>query len=299
MMRQAENRVKIEGLLSEIDLRDISYNKNGKETEAIAGSITIKVKQTISGQEKELSIPVHMFATKYTNKGTPNPAYESIADVKNNYVSIAAAGEEGADCVRITNASIRMNEFYGQNGNLVSYPRVNASFVNKIKREMLSMEATFITEFVVASMSEEIGPDGEETGRTLVKAILPQYGGKVDVVPFYAESDGVIDAINNYWEQNTTVRANGRLDFSYQVQTFERDGGFGEPITETRTISKSDLIITGGSQEPLDEEFAFAHDDIQAALTERKTRLEALKEKDANKTPKATTPDNGFKDFGF
>lgn len=298
-MRQAENRVKVEGILNEIDLRDITYKKNGADTEAVAGSITVKVIQKVSGEEKELSVPVHMFASKYTNKGTLNPAYESICKVKDEFVSVAAAGEDKADCIRITNGNIRMNEFYSQDGRFISQPRINASFVNKIKRETMKMEASFIVEFVVSGMTEEIGTNGEETGRTVVKAILPQYGGRVDVVSFYAESDGVIDAINNYWETNNTVRANGRLDFSFQTQVITRDGGFGEPVEEYRTISKSDLIITGGSQEPLEDEFAFSHDEIQTALTERKTRLEAQKEKDMNKAPKAAPQDNGFKDLGF
>ena len=97
-----------------------------------------------------------MFSSKYTNKGSLNPAYESIKRVKDEYVSIAAAGEEGADAIRITNGDIRMNEFYSQDGRFISTPRINASFVNKISREQMKMEATFITEFVVHSITEEI-----------------------------------------------------------------------------------------------------------------------------------------------
>ena len=133
MLKQAENRCKIEGILSEIDLKPTSFMKNGKNMDAIGGSIIVKVVQKISGKEKELMIPVHMFASRITNKGTPNPAYESIKKVMDEYVSIAAAGnEEQADRIRITNANIRMTEYYAQDGRLVSFPRVNASFISKI-----------------------------------------------------------------------------------------------------------------------------------------------------------------------
>ena len=74
MLRQAENRVKIEGVLAEVDIKPGSFMKNGQTVESIGGSIIVKVIQTISGEEKELAIPVHMFASKLTNKGTPNPA---------------------------------------------------------------------------------------------------------------------------------------------------------------------------------------------------------------------------------
>ena len=74
MLRQAENTVKIEGILSEIDLQPKTFKRDGKDVEAIGGSITVKVTQKINDQEKELMIPVYMFAAKLTNAGKPNPA---------------------------------------------------------------------------------------------------------------------------------------------------------------------------------------------------------------------------------
>lgn len=305
MLRQAENRVKIEGILAEIDIKPGSFNKNGQMMESIGGSITVKVTQKISGEEKELAILVHMFASKLTNKGTPNPAYESIKKIADEYTSIAASenGEEGADRVRITNASIRMNEYYSADGRLISFPRVNASFVNRISKSECKPEATFTAEFVVANKDEELDRNGEPTGRYRIDAIIPQYGGRVDVVPMFAQSKGVIDAVSTYWEVGNTVKANGRLDFSATTETTLEEVDFGEPIEKTRTINRSDLIITGGSQEPLEGEFAFDNAEIQNALADRKLRLEKQKDRDmsraATRQAPAQTTKNGFTDLGF
>lgn len=302
MLRQAENRCKIEGILAEIDIKPGHFNKNGQMMESIGGQIIVKVTQKISGEEKELAIPVHMFASKLTNKGTPNPAYESIKKVADEYVSIAAGGEEGADRVRITSGSVRMNEYYAADGRLVSFPRINASFVTRINKNDCKPEATFTAEFVVANKSEEIKND-EPTGRYKIDAILPQYGGKVDVIPLFAKSAGVIDAVSTYWEVGDTVKANGRLDFSATTETIIEEVDFGEPIEKTRTINRSDLIITGGSQEPLEGDFAFDNAEIQNALADRKNRLEAQKEKDMSRAASRQTPpqnsNNGFTDLGF
>ena len=304
MLRQAENRIKIEGILAEIDIKPGSFNKNGQTMESIGGSILVKVTQKISGEEKELSIPVHMFASKLTNRGTPNPAYESIKKIADEYVSIAASenGEAGADRIRITSGSVRMNEYYSQDGRLISFPRVNASFVTRINKADCKPEATYTAEFVVANKTEEIKND-EPTGRYRIDAILPQYGGKVDVVPMYAQSEGVIDAISTYWNVGDTVKANGRLDFSATTETIIEEVDFGEPIEKTRTINRSDLIITGGSQEPLDGDLAFDNNEIQNALADRKLRLEQQKEKDMSRTASKMTPpqnsNNGFADLGF
>lgn len=304
MLRQAENKVKIEGILAEIDLKPGSFMKDGKEMESIGGSIIVKVTQKISGEEKELSIPVHMFASKLTNKGTPNPAYESIKKIADDYVSIAAAGgEAGADRVRITSGNIRMNEYYSADGRLVSFPRINASFVTKIGGTECKPEATFATEMVVAAKNEELNRDGEPTGRYRIDAVIPQYGGRVDVVPFYAQSESVISAVSTYWEVGDTVKANGRLDFSATTETIIEEVDFGEPIEKTRTINRSDLIITGGSQEPLDGDLAYDNAEIQTALAARKETLEKQKDRDMSRAATKAAPSadtkNGFADLGF
>lgn len=302
MLRQAENTVKIEGILSEIDLQPKTFKRNGKDVEAIGGSITVKVTQKISDQEKELMIPVYMFAAKLTNAGKPNPAYESIKTVKDSFNSIASTGsEDAADRVRITRGQIRMNEWYAADGHLNSFPRVNASFVTRIAKNECKPEATFIMQFAVGNAAEEIKND-EPTGRYKITALLPQYGGKVDVIPLYAEADGVISAISTYWGTGDTVRANGRLDFSSTPEVTYEEVDFGEPVEKVRTINKSDLIITGGSQEPFEGEFAYAEDELNAALAERKARLEAQKEKDMSRAHAAPAPQksgSGFADLGF
>lgn len=305
MLRQAENRAKIEGILAEIDIKPGSFNKDGQTMESIGGSIVVKVTQKISGEEKELSIPVHMFASKLTKRGTPNPAYESIKKVADEYISIAASetGEDGADRIRITSGNVRMNEYYAQDGRLISFPRINASFITRITKADCKPEATYTAEFVVASKNEELDRNGEPTGRYRIDAILPQYGGKVDVIPMYAQSAGVIDAISTYWNIGDTVKANGRLDFSATTETIIEEVDFGEPIEKTRTINRSDLIITGGSQEPLEGDFAFDNGEIQSALADRKLRLERQKEKDMSRAAirqaPAKTTKNGFADLGF
>lgn len=153
MLKQAENNCKIEGILSEIDLKTGSTVKNGKTVEYITGSIKVRVNQMLNGKEVELDIPVYMFSNKLKNDGNPNPAYASIERVMNEYVSIAAAGIDSADRIRITGANIRMNEYYGQGDKLNSYPRINASFVTKVTdMTKYNPEASFSAVFMIAAM---------------------------------------------------------------------------------------------------------------------------------------------------
>jgi hypothetical protein len=95
------------------------------------------------------------------------------------------------------------------------------------------------------------------------------------------------------------------LNFTSKVETYEVKVDFGESSEGVRTISISDLVITGGSSTPLEGDFAINYDDVKAALEERKARLAASKEKSQTKTTGASgkAPEaaagNKFKDLGF
>ena len=287
MLKEAKNEVKIEGILSEVDLKDITYTKNGSPAEAIGGRITVRVKQG----DKVLDVPVHMFSSKLTNAGNPNPAYANISKIREMTSIAAAGGEANADYVRINNAKITMNEFHNQTtGQLVSQPRIQASFVSKIRADECKPAATFETELAIASVDSEINRNGEDTGRLKVMGIIPQFGGKVDVVPFYVDIPSAINAISQYWTPGSTVKAVGKLNFSFSTETIKEEMDFGEPIEKTITKSVSEFIITGGTQTPFDEANEFNPDEIKAALNERKARLEAQKERDLSKAKSKVTP---------
>lgn len=304
MLKEAQNNVRIEGILSEIELKYGSFQKNlpngaKEEMRSVGGVIKVQVKQLVDGEETVLEVPVHMFASEFTNRGGLNPAYESIERVMTEFTSIAAAGGAvNADSVRITNGKVTMNEYYSRDGKLISFPRITASFVNRIRPDEMQPEASFATTFVVAKKERETDKEGIETGRFKITGILPQYGGKVDVVDFFTTNPKVISAVDQYWNENDTVSAVGRLNFSSRTETITKEVDFGEALESTRTISVSELIVTGGTSAPLDGELAYDMTDIQNALVKRKDALEKQKAKAASGTTAA--PAQGAKtDLGF
>lgn len=291
----------IEGILSEVDIKKGSFIKNGSPMESIGGVIKIKVNQQLNGENVDLEVPVHMFAAKLTNQGEPNPAYESIERIMTDYVSIAAGGIEKADAVRINRGQITMNEYYNNNGVLVSFPRIMSSFVNKISHAECKPEASFITTFAIGQAGFKIDKDGVEDPNTYcITAILPKFGGKVDVVPFIATNKGVIDVISNYWKKGDTVKATGKLNFSSKVEIVKEEIDFGDPVEKPRTISVSELIITGGNQTPLEGDFAYDNAELDKGLAMRNAALEASKNKNNGKKSGASSNAGaGFGNLGF
>lgn len=307
MFRQAENKVKIEGILSEIDLKYGSFQRDGAEVETIGGTIKVLVEQVINDEDVTLEIPVHMFSTKYTKAGKINPSYESIETVMKEFKSIAATGDKNvADKIRITNGQIKMNEFVGQNGTIVSYPRVSASFVAHAVGEF-KPQATFNLEFMVSKLDRVVDKEGVEVdpAKLAVEVIVPQYTApnasvmNVDVVTLYATSESVINAIEQYWEAGESFKASGRLNFTSRTETIKQEVDFGEAQESVRTITTSEFVITGGSQAPLDGDFAFDYEDIKAGMAARKERLENLKNGSVSTAKKAPAPSKDKKNLGF
>lgn len=296
-MKKAENKVKIEGILSEVDIKTGESKTDSKPY--IMGEIKVKVEQETNGVPYEMEVPISMFATKYTKEGKINPAYESIEKISKECTSIAAAGgEENADRIRIVSGEIKENCFYNKNGALVSYARINSSFANRIKKNECTPEATFTGVIVIGNIKEEIDKNEEPTGRLIIQAIIPQYSRdesnpNVDMVTFYVASEQAIHHINTYWNKGDTVKIAGKVNYSVSTSVTYEEVGFGEPIAKINTHTTREFIITSGSPEGFDEEMAYKQADIKKGLELRQTRLEGMKDKS---TSTATKPKV---DYGF
>lgn len=291
-MRISENQVKIEGILSEVGLETATFNRKGQTTECIRGTIKIRVEQDINGTMTTMEVPVSAFASRYTNAGAENPAYNSLKDVMENYKSIAACGNiDDADRVRITNGSLQENVFYAKNGDLVNTSRISASFINKIAKNECKPEATFTTTIVVGNKSDELDRDGTPTNRLNVNGVIIQYGERADLIKFIVAKPDAKNHIEQYWNDGDTVRVQGKVNFSSKTEYIEEEVGFGEPIKTAKTTSVHELLIESGSAGCLEGDAAYDIKDIQSALAARKVRIEETKK------PVVSAPSKP--DFGF
>lgn len=296
MLRQAENTIRIEGIVSEIDLKEDVSKTSGRAQ--IMGEIKVRVTEEINGKPCELEIPISLWASQLTNDGRPNAAYKDILDIKNNCVSIAACGDiDRADRIRFETASISVNEFYGSTGNLISTPRIRGSFSKRVRKEDCIPSASFSAVIVVAVIKEEVDRDENLTGNLIITGVLPQYGGKVDVLDFYVESKAAINHIQSHWKKGDTVRIAGKCHFTSETKIKETQMGFGDPVISSRTVSVRRFVVTAGSDGGLDGDLAYDKGEISAALNERQKHLTELKENSQKKTKSAAT--GAPNDFGF
>ena len=271
IMIQSQNKINIVGKLLDVTFGTGNLS-DGRPYER--ATLTIRVVQTYGGREEVSEIPVSMFATQFTQKGTPNPAYKSLQDLK-NMKTAQNVGYEDADTVRINGASLRENAFVTKTtGQLINGWQISASFIGLTK---MSHVASFIEDIFIMDMHPEEDRDGDPTGRLVVKGGIVQYGGKLDVLEFIVERPDAVDYIERNWEPNNTVTVRGRIRVtSVEEKTSGADSSWGEDIPETSTRFIRELIITKGDDEGKEEEFAYDPVEIKKAFNVRKANIEQL-----------------------
>ena len=300
-LKQTQNKVRIEGILAESNIEYRSYkNKNGNTVKAIGGEFQVLVRTAVNGVPTDLMIPVRVFSNEITKAGEKNPSFTSIEKVMNEFVSIAAGGEEKATKVRITNGSISVNEYYDGSGRLVSYPRVTTSFVSEVTGNF-NPEATFDLVMVVDSMKEVVDSDGVpvEPEKFMINGSIVQYGGNVDCISLVANSPATITGVRDYWNVGDTVRATGILNFSFStVEINEANVAFGQ-ATKKQTRKTSELIITSGYPR-YEGDLKINEDELKVGKAERLARLAELKAKgDKTKATPAPATSYDTTDLGF
>lgn len=291
-MKQSINNVTIEGIVSEVNIRDI--DKGDKKY--IAGDVIVKVPMKDGSFNM---IPVGFISADKKKDGTPNQNYARLQNLK-NFNSIAALGkEEGATKVQIRGANLQENLFLPQGAQeVVSTIKINSNFFTKITNEAnYNPEASFSVTTCILKMEDEIRNE-EETGRLIVTGALIGYADKAEIVRFVVEEKANIDFITSHWKVGDTVRIGGDLRFTEEIVEQEQEVGFGEAETRRFTRRKKEFVIKRGSAEGLDEEEAFNYEEVKKSLKDRVDRMEAIKNA-PQQAPQATTTTIKEEDYGF
>ena len=178
-LRQAEQRIVVEGYLKEIKLRD--------ENDFIRGSVIIT---TGNQDEHTISVTESKYARDDSKKEHPKAAYLRLQDFMSNAVSMAALMSQGMDAesamqqawkisCRGFNARLGRNEYYLPNGEFISREAIFGRGFNQVTSDRFSPRAEFNVECFFDSIRPKLNRDGstDESGAIVVKAYIPQWGG--------------------------------------------------------------------------------------------------------------------------
>lgn len=294
---ESTNVVEIAGILKELDIEE-KQTTEGKDY--VSCKATIKVDQEIGGKMVENEIPIKMFSMKLKKDNTPNKIYQNIVKYKQQFTSLAACPEgqpELASKVIINTGRLEENIWIDPgSGEPRTGFQITTNFMNAPRGEF-EQGAKFELSGVVMNKVRELDTNGDETGRLKIKFAVVRYGGKVDVIDLIAASDNAVNFIESNWEDGDTVNLNGAISINQSTKVWYEEQGFGEPIKRTKTQTRRELIILGGSPSGLEESYSYDANDIKSGLAERQARVEEQKTK-AKTGQRAQAPKNSNQ-FGF
>lgn len=284
MLFEMDNMVFVEGILAEIGLQEFS-NKDkdtGAVTEGIKGNIKVKVKTELvkDGPEVELIVPVSVYVNRLTKKNNEHPSYANLLSLIHDGKSIASVGEELADCVRIGGGKIKMVEST-KSGKLVTYPSISASFINIIKPSDMQYKAKTEIEGIICGMNPKLDSEGMETEDTIISLLTVGYNNYAEIVPILVNNPKYRDAIKATYTEGDLVRVAGRLNFSSKTEQTVEEVEIGEPIVKNKTISVSEIILSGINSSK-NTEVEITPKDITDAIASRQARIDEKMKKDAN-----------------
>lgn len=283
---QSTNVVEISGILSQLE---VEQKKTADGRNYASAKATIKVDQEIGGKMVENEIPVKLFSMELKSDGKVSKIYTGILEMRDKFTSLAALPDDEKDKaskVVITSGQLKENIWVDPNsGQVRTGFEIDSNFMNAPRQGVeFEPSARFELSGVIMDTVRETDANQEETGRLKVKVAVVGWTGKdgvtrVDVIDLIAASDSAVNFIESNWEKGDTVNINGAISFNQSTKVWYEEQGFGEPIKRTKTQTRKELIILGGSPSGLEEEYSYDANDIKAGLAARAARVEEQKEK--------------------
>lgn len=276
MLKQAKNRVHIEGILAEkeVTVKDDSIRLN----------LVIKI-------EEGYEVPVTMYSKKLKNDGTENGFYKSIETVSNEYVSLADV-KEGveADKVRITSGQLSHNIFKRQDGKLVKDITIRTNFINRIKetdKTPYQPRAEFTIQGIVESIKDVMNEDGDVIEKK-VDLLVPVYGGNLHYMSFSMCIPEGMSYLEDNASKGTYMELDGIINFKNEKVEKVIKRSFGADKIETTFINIKKFNINGADL--VSEDF-WDEEEVEKATKELQNYIRKVEEEEKGTK---NTVGNGF-----
>lgn len=261
-------------------------------------------------------IPVHFtYVTETTASGNKNQTYTNLKKIIDDNKTIITCGKDEAQKVRIDTA-IALNDFYTQDGNLVSVKTNEGGFVTLVN-ELNSKEDernTFSADMVITNVKRiEADPEKNiDEDYVSVRGAIFNFRNSLLPIDFVVRhKDGM-----KYFEDLEISNAEpiftkvwGKIECRTIINEVKEDSAFGESSVRTYERKAKEWTITGTAKVPYDfgddkiltaEELTKAMQDRQTLLAETKARSDEYRaQKVSHSTSVSTAPAASVGNFTF
>lgn len=297
-MRKAINTERIEGRIYQ---HNLTIKTVQNQTSANYGKEFISGNLEVAVDEAGLNvIPVHFtYVTEQTSSGKTNATFTNlkrIIDEDNTWVKV---GKDNALKVRIDTA-LALNDFYTQDGNLVSVKTNEGGFVSFVNGDLCpeNERNTFAADMVITKVDRvEANPEKniDEDYVTVRGAIFNFRNDLLPVDFTVRHKDGM-----KYFEDLGASNAEpvytkvwGKIMCMTSISEVKEDSAFGESSVRTYERKEKEWTITGTAKVTYDfgDDKVLTADELKKAMQNRETMLAETKARsDEYRASKAATP---------
>lgn len=300
-LRKVTNKIEAIGVVKEHKLEE----GKGDKGKYINGSLVVK-----TGENSE--IPIKVFVQQNTKDGKERKVYTTLKQFIDGSLHTMATDKENAAIIHIYGSK----DFTPQIKEEIFVPANEDKAITKISLDLgfgnikvdnsLSPEdfkAGFDIEMFVTNIEEE-EKDEEETGRIIVKGLVPNYDGTV--FPLEVVAGKILDEEGEEYDFAEDIKENvsegdtlniwGDINYQSIVEKIKKGGGLGRAKIEEKRTYINELVGTGAEvveddDKQLDEEL------IEKASKERASKIkekenEAKEDKKENKKGLTNKKDN-------
>lgn len=285
-MRKATNTERIEGRVYQHSLAIKTVQNQtspnfGKEF--IAGDLEIAV------DEAGLNvIPVHYtYVTATTNAGGENKTFTALKRIIDGGKTWITDGKDAALKVKADTA-IALNDFYTQDGNLVSVKKNEGGFVTIVSGDLCAENErnTFSVDMVITGVSRvEANPEKNiDADYVLVKGAVFNFRNELLPTDFLVKNaDGMkfFEDLEATGAAPVYTKVWGRINCATIVNEVKEESAFGDEAVRTYERKVREWVITGTAKVPYEfgDEKVLTRDELTKAMQDREIMLADVKKR--------------------
>ena len=285
-MRKATNTERIEGRVYQhsLAIKTVQNQKSpnfGKEF--IAGDLEIAV------DEAGLNvIPVHYtYVTATTNAGGENKTFTALKRIIDGGKTWITDGKDAALKVKADTA-IALNDFYTQDGNLVSVKKNEGGFVTIVSGDLCAENErnTFSVDMVITGVSRvEANPEKNiDADYVLVKGAVFNFRNELLPTDFLVKNaDGMkfFEDLEATGAAPVYTKVWGRINCATIVNEVKEESAFGDEAVRTYERKVREWVITGTAKVPYEfgDEKVLTRDELTKAMQDREIMLADVKKR--------------------
>lgn len=281
MKKSFNNREFIEGRLYQhnLELKTVQ-NKESKNfgTEFITGTVDVA-----TDEEGLNVISTHFtYVTEMTGNGNKNVTFGVLQSIINGAKTWITDGKDAALKVRI-NTALALNDFYTQDGQLVSAKKNEGGFVNTV-RDLVPEEErnVFDLDMIITSITHPETEDGEDY--IVLKGAVFNFRADLLPVELVCRDKGGIsyfDSLEPSAKEPVFTRVKGRIVSNTIKQEIEEESAFGAASVRTvsRTVKEWQVNWAQPTEYVFGEEDTITAEELTAAIQAREVYLADVKKR--------------------